>query len=131
MILVLVFVILNTPRLILGIIEVSQLKQVLKCVKLDVDYNISKKTYIFDFFSRFLVILNSSINFGIYIVTGSDFRRRVLENFQWKSRRKGSRGREKKDDNDNKASELGASQLTDLPRRGSVSYNRTVIETHL
>ena len=77
MALVLVFLILNTPRIILGVIEVSQLRSVELCYETGQEYNVSKQSYILDFFARFLVIVNSSVNFLIYCVVGSEFRRKL------------------------------------------------------
>jgi len=74
MALVMVFLILNTPRIILGVYEVTQLKIVEKCFKNNLEYHMPKLTYILDFVARFLVILNSSINFLIYCMVGSEFR---------------------------------------------------------
>ena len=74
MALVMVFLILNTPRIILGVYEVTQLKVVEKCFKNNLEYHMPKLTYILDFVARFFVILNSSINFLIYCMVGSEFR---------------------------------------------------------
>ena len=81
MVMVLVFLILNTPRIILGVMEVSELRNVELCYEKDMDYNMPKQTYIFDFFARFLVIINSSVNFLIYCVVGSEFRRQLCTKF--------------------------------------------------
>ena len=82
MVLVLVFLILNTPRLILGVIEVTQLKTVEQCYEHGLDYQVSKQTYILDFLARFLVILNSSINFLIYCLVGSEFRSKLYSSLR-------------------------------------------------
>jgi len=74
MALVLVFLVLNTPRLILGLIEVTQLPRVEACYEAGLDYYIKKETYILDLLARFLVIINSSVNFVIYCLVGSQFR---------------------------------------------------------
>ena len=78
MVLVLVFLILNSPRLILGLIEVTQLSAVELCYEHNLDYHISKETYLLDFLARFLVIVNSSTNFLIYCLTGSQFRHQLV-----------------------------------------------------
>ena len=78
MVLVLIFLILNCPRLFLGLIEVTQLNSVELCYHHNLDYHIKKETYLLDFAARFLVILNSSINFIIYCLTGSQFRQKLL-----------------------------------------------------
>ena len=83
MILVTVFLILNTPRLILGIVEVTQLSTVEQCYQQGLPYNISKQTYLLDFAARFLVILNSSVNFIIYILGGSEFRSKLCETLKF------------------------------------------------
>ena len=83
LILVTVFLILNTPRLILGIVEVTQLSTVEQCYEQGLPYNISKQIYLLDFLARFLVILNSSINFIIYILVGSEFRSKLCETLKF------------------------------------------------
>ena len=79
MVLVLIFLILNCPRLVLGLIEVTQLYSVELCYHHHLDYHIKKETYLLDFAARFLVILNSSINFIIYCLAGSQFRHNLLD----------------------------------------------------
>jgi hypothetical protein len=83
LILVTVFLILNTPRLILGIVEVTQLSTVEQCYQQGLPYNIFKHTYLLDFVARFLVILNSSINFLIYILVGSEFRSKLCKTLKF------------------------------------------------
>ena len=51
MVLVLVFLILNTPRIILGVVEVSQLRTVEQCYENDLEYHVTKQYYILDFFA--------------------------------------------------------------------------------
>jgi len=91
MVLVMVFLILNTPRIILGVIEVTELSTVEQCYEHDLDYHVSKETYILDFIARFLVILNSSLNFVIYCLVGSEFRSKM---FSRMNRRSGRRSKE-------------------------------------
>ena len=79
MVLVLVFLVLNSPRLILGLVEVTQLSTVELCYEHNLDYQISKKIYLLDFLARFLAIVNSSTNFIIYCLTGSQFRHQLLD----------------------------------------------------
>ena len=77
MAIVLVFLILNIPRLILGIMEVVEIGTVEVCYELGLDYDVGKHIYILDFIARFLVILNSSVNFIIYCLVGSEFREQL------------------------------------------------------
>ena len=75
-------------------LQVTRLNTVERCYERGLDYNITKITYILDFIARyissqalnkkvisnilrFLVILNSSINFVIYCVFGSQFRQEL------------------------------------------------------
>ena len=94
MVLVLVFLILNTPRLILGLIEVTELNTVKKCYEHGQNYEVPKQTYILDFIARFLVILNSSVNFLIYCLTGSAFRSKLLIRMGWRRMERMRRRRE-------------------------------------
>ena len=89
MVLVLVFLILNTPRLILGMIEVTQLSTVEECYEHGLDYHVSKQTYILDFLARLAVILNSSVNFVIYCLVGSEFRSKLSHSLRRRERRRG------------------------------------------
>ena len=81
MVLVLVFLILNTPRLLLGLLEVTQLSKVEHCYQHDQDFHIRKETFLLDFIARFLVIINSSINFLSYCLAGSEFRKQLQSFF--------------------------------------------------
>ena len=74
--LVMVLVFLN-PRIILGVVEVTQLRVVKQCFENGLDHHVSKQTYILDFLARFLVILNSSVNFLIYCLVRSEFRAKL------------------------------------------------------
>ena len=94
MVLVLVFLILNIPRLILGLIEVTELNTVKKCYEHSQDYELPKQTYILDFIARFLVILNSSVNFLIYCLAGSEFRSKLVIWIGWRRTERMSRSRE-------------------------------------
>ena len=91
MVLVLVFLILNTPRLILGLIEVTELNIVKKCYEHGQNYEVPKQTYILDFIARFLVILNSSVNFLIYCLAGSEFRSKLFIWIGWRKMERMSR----------------------------------------
>ena len=94
MVLVLVFLILNTPRLILGFIEVTKLNSVKKCYEHTQNYEVPKQTYILDFIERFLVTLNSSVNFLIYCLTGSEFRSKLVIWMGWRRMERMSSSRE-------------------------------------
>ena len=106
MVLVLVFLILNTPRLILGLIEVTEMNAVKKCFEQGKNYELTKETYILDFIARCLVILNSSVNFLIYCLAGSEFRSKLLIWMDWRRieimsrRREGRRLRKGNDTNE-------------------------------
>ena len=78
MVLVVVFLFFNCPRLVLGLIEVTQLSTVELCYQHGLDFHIHKITYLLDFTARFLVILNSSFNFIIYCMAGSQFRHKLM-----------------------------------------------------
>ena len=78
MVLVVVFLLLNCPRLALGLIEVTQLSEVAHCFQQGLDYHLYKETYLLDFTARFLVIINSSINVIIYCLAGSQFRNKLI-----------------------------------------------------
>jgi len=79
MVLVIVFIVLNMPRLVLGLNEVLHMPALEKCFKQDYHYHQGKITYIVDSWARFLVILNSSVNFIIYCLVGSDFQSKLKE----------------------------------------------------
>ena len=75
MTIVILFIILNTPRISLSLYEVSTIPHVLECYERQCQYNISSKRWLLDSIIRYLVMLNSSINFIIYCFMGSNFRR--------------------------------------------------------
>ena len=79
MVMVLVFLLTNFTRVLLGIQELLEYSDADWCYLHDYDYHHSMLIYIMDFTARFLVILNSSINFLIYCMVGSKFRGRLLE----------------------------------------------------
>jgi len=90
MVLVLVFIVLNMPRLVLGLNEVLHMPALEKCFKADYHYHQGKITYIVDSWARFLVILNSSVNFIIYCLVGSDFQSKLKETLHISGSFKGS-----------------------------------------
>ena len=79
MVMVLVFLLTNFTRVLLGIQELLEYSDADWCYLHDYDHHHSMLIYIMDFTARFLVILNSSINFLIYCMVGSKFRGRLLE----------------------------------------------------
>ena len=54
--------------------QVTTLNTVERCYEAGEDYHMPMVPIILDFIARFLVVLNSSINFVIYCVFGSQFR---------------------------------------------------------
>ena len=74
MVMVLVFLLTNFTRVLLGIQELLEYSDADWCYIHDYDHHHSMLIYIMDFTARFLVILNSSINFLIYCMAGRQFR---------------------------------------------------------
>ena len=89
---VLVFIICNMPRLVLGLFEVTRfdtnnkiisftnypyyrIPDIIKCFHMKIFYFAPLEQWLCDFVARYLVILNSSINFIIYCLVGSEFRK--------------------------------------------------------
>ena len=89
---VLVFIICNMPRLVLGLFEVTRfatnnkiisftnylchrIPTILKCFHMKILYFTPLEQWLCDFIARYLVILNSSVNFIIYCLVGSEFRK--------------------------------------------------------
>jgi hypothetical protein len=79
MVMVLVFLVTNFARVILGIQEVLEYPKAEWCYDQGIYYNPSKIIYLMDFMARFLLILNSSVNFLIYCMVGSKFRNKLFE----------------------------------------------------
>ena len=71
---VIIFIILNIPRVSLSIYEVSTIPNILECYERHCRYHISSYRWLLDKIIRYLVILNSSSNFAIYCFAGSKFR---------------------------------------------------------
>ena len=72
---VLVFLVLNIPRLGLGIFEISRYKLMVDCFNSPVGtYFGPEWQHMVDIMARYLAVLNSSINFIIYCVAGKQFR---------------------------------------------------------
>ena len=78
MTIVIVFVFLNIPRVILGVFEVSTIPNILECRRRHCRYFISPGRWVADSIIRFLLMLNSSLNFIIYCFHGSTFRRTLF-----------------------------------------------------
>ena len=139
LVLVTVFLILNTPRLILGLLEVSQLNTVEICYEHGFSYNIPRNTYILDYFARLLVIINSSINFIIYCITGTEFRSRL---YSWLHINSRQSWRKQLTQRRNNVAEVNTKFHCDEPtvtritldvheENGVNSCENAVIETHL
>ena len=71
---VLSFVALNMLRLILGFNEVLDIRQIATCMKHKVEFMRSMDSYTLDSLSRFLMIVNSSCNFIIYVSFNANFK---------------------------------------------------------
>ncbi|XP_023333939.1 FMRFamide receptor, partial [Eurytemora carolleeae] len=73
-ILVLVFLVLNLPRLTVGLYEVSSIGTILRCYSNNLKYYTPTWQWCADSVARYLAVVNSSINFLIYCLAGSQFR---------------------------------------------------------
>ena len=76
---VLLFIFLNLPRMFLALYEVSTIPNVLDCYERSCRYHISSKRWLLDCLIRYLVMINSSINFIVYCFMGSNFRRTLKQ----------------------------------------------------
>ena len=76
---VIIFIIFNIPRMLLFLYEVCTIPNIIECYERKCPYYISSKRWLLDSIIRFLVMLNSSINFIIYCFMGSTFRRTLKE----------------------------------------------------
>ena len=74
---VLIFIILNIPRVFMSLYEVSTIPTLLECYDRQCPYHISSMRWLLDSIIRYLVMLNSSINFIIYCFMGSNFRKNL------------------------------------------------------
>lgn len=63
---VVTFVVLNMLRLVLGLMEINHTYTIMKCLNGSVKYMRSLDSYVADEVARFLMVLNSSVNFLIY-----------------------------------------------------------------
>jgi hypothetical protein len=81
MTIVAVFILLSIPKVILALFEVSTIPNILECHKRKCRYHVSSERWVADSIIRYLVMLNSSINFIIYCFLGSKFRETMLSSF--------------------------------------------------
>jgi hypothetical protein len=70
---VVVFILLNMLRVILGSLEVADTWVIIKCVKAKVDVSRNLAFYKVDMVARLLMVLNSSVNFIIYCGASKKF----------------------------------------------------------
>ena len=73
-----VFIILNLPKTMIALLEVSTIPSILDCYDRKCGYFITSKRWIADIIVRYLVMLNPSTNFIIYCFVGSNFRNTLL-----------------------------------------------------
>ena len=81
MTIVTVFIILNIPRMVLALYEVSTIPDIVQCYERNCYYYLSSRRWVMDILVRYLVMLNSSINFIIYCFVGSNFRNTLKQVF--------------------------------------------------
>ena len=79
MIIVIIFIILNIPKMSLSIYEISTIPNILECFERQCPYHISTKRWLLDGIVRYMVMLNSSINFIVYCFFGSSFRSTLMQ----------------------------------------------------
>ena len=79
MIIVILFILLNLPKMSLSMFEIFTIPNILECYERQCPYHISKKRWLMDSLARYMVMLNSSINFIIYCFVGSSFRSTLIE----------------------------------------------------
>ena len=80
-----IFFFLNIPRVFMGAYEVSQMHLVLHCTRYNSEWHPRMWYYRLDNISRFLMVLNSSINFLIYCIKNSQFKVpcKILQKLQY------------------------------------------------
>ena len=81
MAIVTVFIILNIPKMVLALYEVSTIPDIIDCYERNCLYYLSSRRWVMDIVVRYLVMLNSSVNFIIYCFFGSRFRTSLKEIF--------------------------------------------------
>ena len=95
---VFVFIVLHFPKMIMALYEVNQISNSFKnaqtfwqvstipdifdCYRHGCLYYVSSSRWIADHIIRYLVMLNSSVNFIIYCFVGSNFRETLFKNFE-------------------------------------------------
>ena len=70
---VVTFVLLNMLRLILGFIEMSQMLTIIECKAANIEPQNKMHIYKADEVARFLMVVNSSVNFIIYCCFSKNF----------------------------------------------------------
>ena len=73
-----IFIILTIPKVTLALYEVSTIPDILECHRRKCRYYISSQRWMADSIIRYLVMLNSSINFIIYCFVGTNFRQTLI-----------------------------------------------------
>ena len=76
--LVIVFIVLSTPKMVLALVEVSTIPNILDCYEKNCGYYITSSRWIADIVVRYLVLLNSAVNFIIYCFVGTNFRNTLM-----------------------------------------------------
>ena len=74
-----VFIILSVPKMSLALYEVSTIPNILECYRRTCKYYVSSGRWVADIITRYLVLLNSSVNFIIYCFAGATFRKVLCE----------------------------------------------------
>ena len=70
-----VFILLSIPKMGLALFEVSTIPNILECYQRKCRYYISSGRWVSDISIRYMVLLNSSVNFYIYCFAGANFRK--------------------------------------------------------
>ncbi|XP_023342736.1 uncharacterized protein LOC111712382 [Eurytemora carolleeae] len=71
--LVIIFLVFNTPRLTIGLYEVTKLESIIDCFSNKQRYYPSTVQLVGDICSQYCAVLNSSVNFCAYCMLGSQF----------------------------------------------------------
>ena len=77
-----IFIILTIPKVSLALYEVTTIPDILECHSRKCRYYISSQRWMADSIIRYLVLLNSSLNFIIYCFIGTNFRQTLLKSVQ-------------------------------------------------